>query len=101
MQIRGRKQVHVFDGTDRSLLSEEELERFHGGAHCNLVYREAYAPKARTFELTPGLGLHIPLTAPHWVQNGRQSALRDGVKSLVARVARRYTASRRSARLRK
>lgn len=75
LQICGRKQVHIFDPSDRSLLSEEELERFYSGAHCNLVYREAYAPKARTFELAPGAGVHIPLTAPHWVQNGPEVSI--------------------------
>ena len=69
-QIRGSKRVHIFDPSDRSLLSQEELERFYSGAHCNLVYREAYAPKARAFDLAPGEGVHIPLTAPHWVRNG-------------------------------
>jgi hypothetical protein len=75
LQICGSKQVHVFDGFDRSLLSEEELERFYSGGHCNLVYRDAYAAKARTFELTPGSGVHIPRTAPHWVQNGPEVSI--------------------------
>jgi hypothetical protein len=74
-QICGRKQVHVFDPSDRSLLSDEELERFYSGGHCNLVYREAYAAKARSFELTPGVCVHIPLTAPHWVQNGPEVSI--------------------------
>jgi ribosomal protein L16 Arg81 hydroxylase len=70
LQVRGRKTMHVFDGSDRSLLSEEELERFHGGGHRNLVFKDEYQAKAHTFELEPGLGVHVPVTNPHWVKNG-------------------------------
>jgi hypothetical protein len=70
LQIRGPKTVHLFDPEDRSLLSEQELERFYCGAHRNMVFKEHYQQKARTFHLSPGDGLHFPVTAPHWVQNG-------------------------------
>ena len=70
LQIRGRKRMNVFDPADRALLSEEEIERFLAGAHRNLVYRDDYQAKAQVFELVPGLGVHVPVTAPHWVQNG-------------------------------
>jgi hypothetical protein len=70
LQVRGSKCLRVFDGNDRTLLSEEELERFYSGAHRNLVYREEHASRAEAFELAPGDGAHVPVTAPHWVQNG-------------------------------
>jgi hypothetical protein len=70
LQVRGPKTIHVFDGADRSLLSEEELERFYSGAHRNLVFRDEYQARAEPFELLPGQGAHVPMTAPHWVQNG-------------------------------
>src|SRR5262249_42762090 len=40
LQIRGSKQVSLFDGEDHSLLSEEELERFYSGAHRNLAFKD-------------------------------------------------------------
>jgi hypothetical protein len=70
LQIRGGKQMHVFPGDDRAILSEPELERFHAGAHRNMVFRDEYQQKARTFELRPGDGLHVPVAHPHWVKVG-------------------------------
>src|SRR4051794_9120929 len=67
LQIRGKKFMHVFD---TEALSEQELERFYSGAHRNLVYREDYSQKMEAFELDPGDGVHVPVTAPHWVKNG-------------------------------
>ena len=70
LQIRGRKQVSLFDGDDRALLSERELEKFYARGHRNLVFDDANQDKAHVFELTPGDGLYFPVTWPHWVRNG-------------------------------
>lgn len=70
LQIRGQKTVHMFDAKDRSLLSLTELESFHSGGHRNLVFRDEYQARATSFALEPGQGVHSPVTAPHWVQNG-------------------------------
>jgi hypothetical protein len=70
LQVQGSKRVTVFDGADRSILSEEQLESFHAGAHRNMQFRDEFAPRGELFELTPGNGLYIPVTAPHWVANG-------------------------------
>ena len=72
LQVRGNKAVHLFDGNDRKIISEEELENFHNGGHRNLEFREEYQQKAMSFKLLPGDGLHFPVTAPHWVQNGNE-----------------------------
>lgn len=72
LQIRGRKTMRIFD---RALLSARELERFHNGAHRNLVYRDEYAARAQAYNLMPGLGVHVPVTAPHWVQNGPEVSI--------------------------
>lgn len=68
LQVRGTKQVSLFDGTDRSVISEAELEGLYSGAHRNLHFQEDYKAKALVFELQPGDGLHFPVTWPHWVQ---------------------------------
>jgi cupin-like protein len=70
LQIRGSKIVSVFDPADRSIVSEPEIERFFSGAHRNLAYSDDYQRKAQLFGLEPGLALHVPFAAPHWVQNG-------------------------------
>lgn len=70
LQIRGQKQISLFDRTDRSILPETELERIYSGGHRNLSYKNEYQDKAQLFQLTPGDGLHFPIAAPHWVKNG-------------------------------
>jgi hypothetical protein len=70
LQIRGSKVIHQYDTRDRSILSEEELERFYAGAHRNMVHRPEYDARAQVYELPAGRGLHFPVTAPHWVKNG-------------------------------
>ena len=70
LQIRGLKEITVFDGRDRSLLNDAQLERFHHGSHRNLEYRDEFARRGRTFVLEPGDGVHIPVTSPHFVKNG-------------------------------
>jgi len=70
LQIQGSKTIRQWDGADRSILSDEELESFYANRGRNLEYREEIAEKAWTYELQPGQGLHFPVTNPHWVQNG-------------------------------
>ena len=70
LQIRGQKQISLFDREDRSILSDLELEKFYTGGHRNLTFKDEYQAKAQVFQLTPGDGLHFPITAPHWVKNG-------------------------------
>jgi len=75
LQIRGTKRVSVFDSRDRQVISEPALEAFFGGANRNLVYRDAYQPRATVFELAPGDAVHVPVAAPHWVENGPEVSL--------------------------
>lgn len=70
LQIRGQKQISLFDREDRSIISDLELEKFYTGGHRNLEFKDEYQAKAQVFQLTPGDGLHFPITAPHWVKNG-------------------------------
>jgi len=70
LQIRGEKVLHIWNGRDRSVLSEIELEDYFFGNRKQLVFKEEYRPKATPFALAPGAGLHVPVATPHWVQNG-------------------------------
>ena len=72
LQIRGGKRIHLFDGRDRSILSEEELEQFYRGGQRNLAYPANGERRGWTFDLNPGCGLHFPVTAPHYVRNGAE-----------------------------
>ena len=70
LQIQGDKEVHLFDGTDRSILSEQEIERFYLNDFDAPGLHHGAQDKDRSFRLTPGVGLHIPPLSPHWVRNG-------------------------------
>jgi hypothetical protein len=100
LQIRGTKTMRVFDPSDPSVLSEGEVERFYNGAHRNLVFRDEIGAKARAFELAPGLGVHVPVTAPHWVQNGAEVSVSYSITFQTKASLRRAQAHRMNARLR-
>lgn len=70
LQVRGKKTASLLDVSDRSIISEELLEKFLSGDEYKHDFKEEYPGKAFTFELNPGEGLHFPLNWPHWVQNG-------------------------------
>jgi hypothetical protein len=70
LQIRGTKTVSLFDGDDRGLLSERELEAFYARGHRNLAFQDTNQAMAHAFELAPGDALYFPVTWPHWVRNG-------------------------------
>jgi oxalate decarboxylase/phosphoglucose isomerase-like protein (cupin superfamily) len=101
LQIRGRKTMHVFDPADRAVLSEQEIERFFSGAHRNLAFRDEYQPRAQAFALRPGLAVHVPMTAPHWVQNGPEVSVSFSITFQTAASMRRQHAHRMNARLRR
>jgi hypothetical protein len=69
-QIRGTKVLHVFDRYDRQVLPEEEIERFWAVDKNAAIYKPQYQGRARSYEFGPGVGVHIPVNAPHWVENG-------------------------------
>jgi hypothetical protein len=68
-QIRGEKVIHIFDRYDREILPEQELERFWAVDNNAAIYKEQFQNRARSYELKPGVGVHIPVNAPHWVKN--------------------------------
>jgi hypothetical protein len=68
LQVRGDKTLHAFDPSDRSILSDVELEAFYGGDHDGAQYKLERQSDARTFALGPGAGVHLPLHAPHWAR---------------------------------
>jgi hypothetical protein len=65
VQVTGAKTLRVYDQTDRTLLTERELERFHGGDTNAAVYDPARLCDAATYEIHGGLGVHVPTHAPH------------------------------------
>ena len=74
-QIAGHKRLSVFDQTDRTLTPHEELERYYDGDPNGARFKQERQCDARTYELRPGLGVHIPSMAPHWAQNLEQPSI--------------------------
>ena len=70
MQIHGKKDYNVFDPNDRSILTEEEIENYYIGDLSAATYKEECQSKAFVVHMKPGIGLHQPARAPHWVRNG-------------------------------
>jgi hypothetical protein len=68
-QIRGEKTFYIFNQNDRSLVTDFELENFYAVSANHAVYRPERLADATAYELRAGFGLHLPVTAPHWVQN--------------------------------
>jgi hypothetical protein len=75
LQLSGAKTVYVFNGADRSVVTAEELEAFYRSDINAARFKEETQPGAWKFELTPGLGVHVPVTFPHWVQNGNSVSI--------------------------
>jgi hypothetical protein len=69
LQVQGTKTLHVFDREDREVLSEEEIESFWGVDFNAAVYKPHLQQRARSYKLVPGMGVHIPVNCPHWLEN--------------------------------
>jgi hypothetical protein len=69
-QIAGDKSFSLFNQNDRTLLPEDELERYHAGDANGALFKPDRQNDAKTYDLRAGFGIQIPSTAPHWAQNG-------------------------------
>jgi len=69
LQIHGTKTLHVFDQKDREVLPEAEIERFWAVDNNAPVYKPKLQHRAISYKLAPGVGVHVPVNAPHWVEN--------------------------------
>lgn len=69
LQISGVKELSIFNKYDRDVLPEVEIERSWTVDTNAAVYKPALQNRADVVKLSPGVGVHIPVNAPHWVQN--------------------------------
>ncbi|HWU89030.1 MAG TPA: cupin-like domain-containing protein [Kofleriaceae bacterium] len=76
LQIRGTKRLYTWDPFDRVVVSERAQELFHDSHSRELVqWSDEFRPRARVFELAPGLGGYMPSTTPHLVENGPEPSI--------------------------
>jgi hypothetical protein len=69
LQVRGEKDISIFNKYDREVLPEEEIERFWTVDRNAAIYKPQFQQRADVVRLVPGNGVHIPVNCPHWVQN--------------------------------
>ena len=71
LQVRGEKYFHIWDGADRAVLGEGDLEQNYAqGGGFHLPFKDEFNARAKVYTLQPGSGLHVPVNAPHWVRVG-------------------------------
>ena len=95
LQVSGEKIVHVFDQSDPSILSLEEIEKQCCGDQNAAVFRPDRQNAACSYEFKPGVGVHMPSMAPHWVQNGDNVSISININFDLRSVHRRLRAIHR------
>ena len=72
LQISGRKTVHLYDPSDPQVLTQSDKEGWY-------MQEPMISPRAHekdiAYDLGPGDGVHHPVNAPHWVQNGPEVSI--------------------------
>ncbi|HEY4352111.1 MAG TPA: cupin-like domain-containing protein [Paraburkholderia sp.] len=68
-QVQGSKDIWICDPLDRSVTTEEEIERYYSVANNAGTFKPHAETVARRFTQRPGDAVHIPTHASHWVQN--------------------------------
>jgi hypothetical protein len=69
VQIHGTKDLWVCDPHDRSITTEEEIERYYAVSITSANYKPHAEERAARFTLRPGDAVHIPTYGAHWVKN--------------------------------
>jgi hypothetical protein len=101
LQIHGAKTIHMYDGRRRDVVSEQQLEGFYCDRGRNIEHRPEMEQHRWTHVLTPGLGLHFPVTYPHWVQNGEDVSVSFSITFRTPDLDRRRALYRMNDRLRR
>lgn len=67
VQVHGDKYFNVYDNTDRSIASEDQIEHCIT-KHRNLKFDEKFEARGMHNHLQPGEGVFVPYQWPHWVR---------------------------------
>jgi hypothetical protein len=70
LQLSGRKEINLFRPEDREVTTEQEIERFYSIDTNAATYKPHLQHRAEVLMMEPGMGVHIPVNAPHWLKNG-------------------------------
>lgn len=77
LQLRGSKCMNIFDPFNRDVITEEHIENTYYGEHKhrNLLYKDEFKACEDAVVLNPGDAIHVPIHAPHWVENGPEVSI--------------------------
>jgi hypothetical protein len=75
LQVAGDKSFAVFDQTDRTLITDEERERFFNGDESAASFKPDRQNEGTDHDLRGGFGVHVPCMAPHWARNKEQVSI--------------------------
>lgn len=89
MQIEGEKTMWVGDPNDRAMVTNREIEQFYRGDESAPKFKQRKVKRAHEFQLRPGLGVHLPTLAPHWVRNTNNVSIAMSVSFVLPQDLRR------------
>ena len=96
-QVRGSKAVSI-SGFPSDIVRGEELERYYSGGHRNIDWLPTDPEEVH---LGPGIGVFVPLHAPHWVTVGPELSISFSATWEPLEVDRARWVSRLNHRLRR
>lgn len=70
LQVRGEKLIRMYESDDRNFIPQNAIEGLCKGYPLAAPYRDEFEDQGTVFRLEPGVGIHIPVTAPHSLVNG-------------------------------
>ena len=101
LQLRGSKIIHAWNNDDKAVISEKENEEFFGTKGRDAVsYQSNYENSAHEIKLTPGSGVYLPFTSPHWVENQEQVSISFSITYFSEEDLRKKTIYRLNGKLR-
>ena len=68
LQVRGQKQMAIYDVADRDILPETALETYYSEGQKITNCPQELFENYELFDMQPGDGVYVPVTAPHWVR---------------------------------
>ncbi|HWW47633.1 MAG TPA: cupin domain-containing protein [Xanthobacteraceae bacterium] len=87
VQIHGEKFFAIYDNADRSIVSDDEIERSMT-QHRNLKFDDSFAPRGVEFHLFDGDGCYVPYQWPHWVRTAGSYSISMAITWKTAHVRR-------------
>jgi hypothetical protein len=88
-QVHGEKDVCVYRPDDREVLPEVAIERFYVGEVNAATYRGEMDSHGTVFRLAPGVAVHHPPLAAHWVRNTSDVSVSVSINLCMRHIDRR------------